>query len=358
MKRVLFVDDEQAVLDGLANLLRKQRKVWEMEFACGPFVALELLEQREFDVVVSDMRMPRMDGATLLRHVKEKQPAAVRVVLSGHSERDMVMRALAVAHQFVSKPCEADTLKSIIERTCALQATLTDPNIRELAGSIDRLPPVPGLYLELSAAIDRESTSAKDIAAIAERDPAMCAKVLQLANSAFFGRARHLTSTAQAVSFLGVEVLRGLALSAGIFASAIELSDIGGFSLEDAQVHALQTALLARELAPRELREEAFTAGLVHDIGKVVLAMGAPSRLEAALTRARQGNTFLHEAEMELFGTTHAEVGAYLLGMWGLPCSIVEAVAFHHRKSDLPELALIAQQADAKAHELYDVRAA
>lgn len=353
MMRVLFVDDEQAVLDGLSLLLRRQRRVWQMDFACGPEPALQQLGEHPYDVVVTDMRMPGMDGAALLRVVKERQPAAARIVLSGHSERAMVMRALAVAQQFVSKPCEADQLRQVIERAAALQATLGAPEIRRVVGAIDRLPTVPALYVELTQAMEESTTDVKDIARIVERDPAMSAKLLQLANSAFFGRARTLSSTSQAVAYLGVEIVRSLALSVGVFGAAGALS-VAGFALDAEQQHALETALRARALAPEALADEAFTGGLVHDVGVLALALGVPRELEGMLAEARVARRPMHEVERAALGVSHAEVGAYLLGMWGLPSPIVEATALHHATEGLTELAQIVQRADHDAASAVD----
>jgi YesN/AraC family two-component response regulator len=115
LRRVLFVDDDQYILDGLQNLLRKQRSRWDMCFALGGAAALELFAAAPFDVIVSDMRMPGMDGAELLAHVRERYPAARRIVLSGYAEPAAVQRALEVAHQFLSKPCRAPDLIDAID---------------------------------------------------------------------------------------------------------------------------------------------------------------------------------------------------------------------------------------------------
>jgi DNA-binding NtrC family response regulator len=150
MKHILFVDDEQQILDGLKDLLRKQRKQWTMVFALGGEAALRELQQQPFDVVVSDMRMPGMDGATLLTRVKELYPSSARIILSGHAERDSIVRALPVAHQFLNKPCDAALLRMVVERACELQRLLQNEKIRCLIGKLDKLPSVPHTYWELT----------------------------------------------------------------------------------------------------------------------------------------------------------------------------------------------------------------
>ena len=329
LKRVLFVDDEESILAGLRNLLRKQRNRWDMVFAVGGEAALVELAAGPFDVIVSDMRMPGMDGATLLERVKQEHPMTARIVLSGHAERDAVMRAIPVTHQFLSKPCDADTLRSVVERACDLQRFLQNDIVRQAIGRLDKVPSIPRTYSAITTAMGNPSSSLADVARIVERDPAMSAKILQLVNSAYFGLAQRTGSVQQAVSYLGLELLRGLALAAHVFSEAIPPTD--GFSLDRAQAHSLLAAILARRfLSGHKQAEEAFTAAIVQDIGTIVLAVGLPEQFQQIVRTARVTGSSLHACERELLGTTHAEIGAYLLGSWGLPLTIVETVAYHH----------------------------
>lgn len=331
MKRVLFVDDEPNVLAGIQNLLRKQRLEWEMVFALGGQAALEQLRRAPFDVVVSDMRMPGMDGATLLRHVQLEYPSAARIVLSGHADQEAMVRALPVAHQFLSKPCDADVLRTVIERTCTLQALLDDEAIRKIVGRLDKLPSVPKCYLELTTAVTQPDGSVSTVAGIVEKDPAMAAKVLQLVNSGYFGLSTRVTSVQQAVLYLGLDLIQGLALTAQVFATLTK-PVAPGFDLDRLQEHSLVTARIAKRLvSDRKRGEEAFAAALVHDIGKIILALDAPDRWAGVAKAVRETRRPAFVVEKELLGVTHAEVGAYLLGVWGVPASIVEVVACHHK---------------------------
>ncbi|HKE15416.1 MAG TPA: response regulator [Kofleriaceae bacterium] len=329
-KRILFVDDEQAVLDGLANLLRKQRRQWQMTFALGGKVALEELEKAPFDIVVSDMRMPGMDGAELLRHVKERFPAVARVVLSGHADQEMVSRALPVAQQYLSKPCDAEQLRSVIERVCKLQALVAGTAVREIVGRLDKLPSIPETYWLLTKTIANPDAGIEDVAKVVQRDPAMCAKVLQLVNSAYFGLARPLTSVGQAISYLGLDLIKGLSLTLNVFGAASTTMPDAGLSFERLQRMAMMTAKLSKFIIgnPKET-EAAYTAGLVHEIGTIILAMSMPDRLSDVVKKAAQSGRPVDQVEREELGAGHAEIGGYLLGVWGLPTPIVEAVACH-----------------------------
>lgn len=330
LKRILFVDDEPAVLEGLRNLLRKQRRVWKMTFALGGKAALEELAQAPFDVVVSDMRMPGMDGAELLRRVKELYPGVARVVLSGHADQEMVARALPVAQQYLSKPCDGEVLRGVIDRVCQLQSLVAGTAVRDIVGRLDKLPSIPETYGLLTKTIEDPSARTDEIARIVQRDPAMSAKVLQLVNSAYFGLSRPLSSVAQAISYLGLDLLKGLAITLNVFA-ATEKRPPPGLSFEKIQQTSIMTARIAKMMVPDPKEAEAaFTAGLLHDIGRMILALTQPERFAEIIKQTKESGRPFHHIEREILGATHAEVGGYLLGVWGLPLPIVEGVAYHH----------------------------
>jgi putative nucleotidyltransferase with HDIG domain len=324
---VLFVDDEPQVLDSLRDALRPRRHEWEMSFASSGEDALDQLEREVYDVIVSDMRMHGMDGATLLGRVERAHPEAVRIVLSGSAERDVVLRAAAVAHRFLAKPCDVDELARVVERSC---------DLRSLPASATRLPAAPRLHAELTALLRDGGATPADAAAIIERDVAMSAKVLSLVNSAWFGLRRRVVDVRSAAVYLGLTTLRGLVLSAHAFEGLAPARPIDGFELEAVRRHCLRVAQLARQLLPYgEQRDDAFTAALLHDVGLLALAADEPGYLASVLAVARESGRSLAEVELAERGVTHAELGAHLLAQWGLPDSIVEAVAYHHRPEAL-----------------------
>src|SRR5689334_13318739 len=245
--RILFVDDEASILDGLQNLLHKQRHLWHMVFSQSGEAALAELQKAPFDVIVSDMRMPGMDGATLLAAVKDSYPNVARIVLSGQAERDALIKALPIAHQFLSKPCDGEMLRVVIERACRLQRLLTDETIRTAIGKLDALPSAATTYSDLTQALASPDVGLTTVAAVVERDPAMAAKVLQLVNSAYFGLSQRITSVAQAMVYLGADTMKGLVLTSQVFALA-EQKQVQGLSVDALQEHSLMTARLAKRL--------------------------------------------------------------------------------------------------------------
>jgi len=331
MKRILFVDDDSKILDGLRRSLSRDRNRWELEFAVGGEAALQACEKAPFDIVISDMRMPGMDGATLLGHVRERYPQTARVVLSGYSDIPTATRAVPVAHRFLAKPCEAAELRSAIERVGMLQDLMASPEVRKVVGAIGDLPSLSRVYSSLMDAMRAAEPSITEIAHIIEGDVPMSAKILQLANSAFFGVARAVTSLQSAVTYLGIDVIKNLALAAEIF-TVFQPDSRLPHIYEEVQDNAHRCAALAERM-PVDLKDKDCTviAALLHDVGELVLAAKMPETLLQVLDLTQRRGCRQYEAEEQILGTSHAEIGAYLLGLWGLPYLAVEAIAHHHR---------------------------
>ncbi len=337
MKRVLFVDDEKEILDGLSNALRKHRHLWESVFAQGGRAALEEMAKGRFDVVVSDMRMPGMDGAALLKIVQERYPATARIILTGYAEEESVVRSMPVAHQFLAKPCDCNLLPKTIKRVCQLQELLHNERLKNTMGNLSNLPSPPKTYWDLTATIAQPNFDMQTVADIIGRDPSLSAKILQIINSPFFGLRKTMNDIGQAVKFLGVEMLRSLALTADIFSSVDESSLPPSFSLEAFRTSSILSAkIAAKVIADPAEADEAGIAGLLHDIGKLILAICLPEQTEslfrASITLGKTYNVMEKEPDY----IPHADAGAYLLGLWNLPVSIVEAVGFHHCPSKIP----------------------
>lgn len=333
-KRVLFVDDEDALLDLYRIAFETEEREWDVEFAQDAPAALEKMEAEPFDVVVTDMRMPEMSGAELVVEVMKRHPKTSRLILSGYADQEQVARCIGATHQFIAKPVGLKALRATICRICSLDTWLGDEKLRALVAQLRTVPSLPSLYFRINEALANPDTSIEEIAAIVQQDPAMTAKILQLVNSAFFGIARRITSPVEAVQFLGVGRLRSLVLSLHVFSSFDE-GKIANFSIEKVWNHSINASLMAQQIAREEkidraVADEVFVAAMLHDIGKVMLASSMPDLYAEAVMLASERGISHVAAERETFGVSHSEVGAYLLGLWGLPVTIVEAVALHH----------------------------
>lgn len=335
MTRMLFVDDEPSMLRVLKLALRSMAGEWDMEFVNSGKEALALIEQRAYDVVVTDMRMPDFNGAQLLNQVLRRHPHTIRIILSGYSDLSEVVDCVGLTHQFLEKPCSLEDLKNCLKRVTQMKARLSNDQLCLLAASLTHLPSLPSLYLEITEALQSPTSSSQRIADIASKDPAISAKLLQLSNSAFFGFSHKVFSVDEAVQLIGVNVIQSLAMAVPIF-SAFSRSKCPGFPIDQIWEHSVQTALIARRLATTYLDdpflgEQAFCAGMLHDLGKLILADGLAQVYGGILQEARTRQTPLCHLERLHLQATHAEVGGYVLALWGLPMPLVEAVANHHQ---------------------------
>jgi HD-like signal output (HDOD) protein len=329
-KHILFVDDEPRVLDALKRSLKGMRNDWSLTFCGSGAEAIQVMDTKAVDVIVADLRMPDLDGASLLKYALERHPDTVRIIATAPKDHDAALRALPIAHQYLTKPIAAAVVWQVVERCFNLRERLAGEELHRAVSKVQSLPVMPVVYREITRALQEGNTSMPEIAAIVAKDPAICAKLLQIVNSGLMGLARKVGRLDEAVTILGLAMMKDLVLSAGVFRQ-LEQRRNPGFDLEQFQKHAILTAYIARELtSTRSQAQEAFTAGMLHDLGRV-LVDGSGS-------------------------VSHAEAGGYLLGLWGLPVTIVEAVAFHHTPGRVPGenfgIVGAVHVADLLAHEL------
>jgi len=330
----MFVDDEPMVLKGLQRTLRKMRGEWEMVFADSGRQALDILASEPFDVIVSDLKMPEMDGEQLLTEVKSKHPQVVRIILSGHVEQETTFKSVQLAHQSLAKPCEADMLKQTLNQLFAIRSLLEDESIKRIVSQTETLPSLPEVYTEVIGELQSTDPSIKKVGEIISSDLGMTAKILQIVNSAFFGLVRKIGNPREAVMLLGTETIKALVLSVKIF-SEFNQKKYAWFDFDHLFNHSLSVSMFTQTISKEEhldknLVNNALMAGMFHDLGKLILVTNFQEPYRRILTEAQETGQDLWGLENEMFGTSHAEIGAYLMGLWGLEYSIIEAIAFHH----------------------------
>lgn len=340
-KRILFVDDEENVLRGLKVMLHRQRTDWTMSFAQSGAEAIRIIEaDGPFDVVVADMHMPGMHGSDFLRHVMEKFPQTVRFVLSGNLDGATLLKASPVAHQVLAKPCDAHHLRNVLARALSLRDRLKECRLKDALLEMGSLPSVPVVYWEIMSEIESPAPSIERVGRIIEKDPGMSAKILQIVN-VHSGESDRISNIIEAAEAIGLENLKNYVLVAEIFSQAEGTEEIEGFNLEQLWKHGLRVGQFAKTIAEQEVSEkrtidDAYTAGLLHDIGLLIIASKLPSEFEKAYNYAKSKCTSLQNAEKELFGASHAAIGGYLLDLWGLPDPVVEAITYHYFPSARP----------------------
>ena len=334
MLRILFVDDQPKILRGLRRMLCDLDDEWEMEFAESGPEALDLMVAAPVDVVVSDMRMPGMDGSQFLAEVMKRFPDTVRFVLSGQSDRQTTLSAVGVAHQFLSKPCDPDVLQASIVRACRFHEHVVHSWQKELVASGGAIPSFASVHAELVDTLKSPKPSKQEITELVSRDAGMSARLLQLVNSDFFGSSQPVSNPATAVDLLGLDTIGLLVSSEKVF-RPLAIEDEGSNFFRELEEHGVMVADAAGNIARAEtedgeLIDHASLAGLLHDAGMLMLAQKSQDRYREARALAQQVKCHVWEMEECVYNTAHANVGAGAIALWGLPEPVVDAVAMHH----------------------------
>ena len=334
-KKIIFVDDEINIINALKRMLFPMQKEWEMHFVDSGEKALEFMANNPVDIIVTDMRMPEMDGVTLLTEVQKRHPEVIRIVLSGYSDQKDILKTVNLAHQFLSKPCSSQKLKEVINNTFEIIKILNNEDAKRKISKIDSLPSLPDTYQQINEEMNKEDCSLKKIADIIASDIGMSANILKLVNSSFFGLTNNVSSPHQAVNLLGLDILKGLLISSHLF-QELKFPKLTGFSIKKLMNHSLMVGNLSKIIAVannanKKVIDDSFIAGMLHDVGKLILLSNFTVSYQVVINEVRNENLPIVQVENSVLGISHAEIGAYLLGLWGLSESIVEAVALHHK---------------------------
>jgi len=340
MSNILFVDDDKNVLSGLRRRIRSTCPDWNMSFAESGQEALSLCDAQAFDVVVTDMRMPGMDGAALLSAIKERNPDTARIILSGYSDDEAILRTVGPAQKYLAKPCDDEVLVGAIRKILEIRDIIDSPAIRNLIGNIDALASPPDTYMKLLETLDDPKAGTDKVEAIVAADIALTAEVLKLTNSAYFALPSKITSVSHAVRMLGTDTLKSLALFVGLFKS-FEGPRIVGTRISTLCARSQQIGVAASLIAEQEHLDRATckllpAIGMLSHIGSLILYLHHYKEMEQVISEVEKEDYTIIEAEKHHFGAAHPEIGAYLLGLWGFPDSVVQAVAHHHTPARYP----------------------
>jgi CheY-like chemotaxis protein len=314
--RVLFVDDEPRILDGLRRSLRGKRGEWDMSFVTSGAEALDLLSESPHDVVVSDLRMPEMDGAELLTHISERHPEVARVVLSGHTEPEAAIRAAVAGHRFLNKPSDAESVTAVIDQLIVMTSATRPTDVRRIAGGVRSLPPLPVHVERLTALLRGADSGLAEAIDAAAHDVGLTAKLLQLSNSAFFGPRPRVPSVEGVVNALGLPTMQALVGAGQVLWSPSEWDGVAEQHLTSAWRHATATACLVGRMASPANRPLAQAASLLQDVGRY-----------ACVATKGSGAGMLDAAGTDCCGVPYRDVGVELLHLWGLPAPVIHAVA-------------------------------
>ncbi|HEX4119365.1 MAG TPA: HDOD domain-containing protein [Verrucomicrobiae bacterium] len=337
-KRILFADADKEAFEEFCKVMGSQ---WQVTSVTSGMAALGEMQNQSCDVIVACIDLPELDGAELLNHVRVAHPETIRFVTAPADMKERVISHMVGGHQFLAKPFDKATLKNTIERSVSADHLIINANMRELVGRIRTFPTIPSLYLEVISALNNPDATTEDVGAIVAKDMAMTTKMLQVLNSAYFSLPRTITDPGEAVGILGFETVKSLIMSVKLMSQYDKIKPVY-FSIDNIWRHSTRVAKIAREFCLIEMGDpvlaaSSYTAGLMHDLGKVILAANFDQQYSGAHALARKQGLPLWEVEKDIFGANHGEIGAYLFGLWGMPANIIEAAALHHHPARAAE---------------------
>lgn len=355
--KALLVGDEpllREMSEPLSQLLRGKYRIFT---ATSAESAMRLLLQQRFDVIATDFAVPGSDGLQFLSQVVFHQPDCPRIIFASHADRLKIAHCLFVGHRYFNKPCDLEALANLMLRLASYRA-VCDEKMRRVIGGLGSLPGPPETFLKLEKLLESRNASMQEVAEIVEQDPVLIAKLLQIVNSAQFGLSPQVFSVTDAIQLLGLAMVRVLALGLHTFTAynrrSGKLPPPPG--LWD---HSLRVATSARAIAraqrfPHVTCERAFLAGLLHDVGKIIVHASAPQEASDVKELVRGCEVPSVIAEAQRFGSTYADIGAYLLALWGIEDEVTAIVQYHDRLdafyvNDVPALVAVhvAHSADA-----------
>lgn len=332
MKKILIVDDELPILKSLSRVFFDTD--YTIHTAESGAAALEFLKENDVDLIISDMRMPLMDGYELLSRIKAAYPNIIRVILSGYAEEDSIFKALlhSIAKFYIMKPWSNEKLLEYIGQIFETEDRLKSNELLILINNIERLPTIESSYQKILNLIETDEETSF-IASEIEKDFAISTKLLQIANSAYYGV--QTGSVKSATVYLGLQNLRSLIYATSIMSSFRSADTADRRNISDLWEHALLTNKILHYIYQvflgKKLPEEAYSAGLLHNIGTLILIQNYFDRYVGIIRKTNQESLNLLELEQEVFHVSHQEVGGYLVRWWELPFPIVESALFHHK---------------------------
>ncbi len=337
MIRIYFVEDDAILMSNMRRSLSVMRRHWDMRFFSTAEDAVLAMAERPFDVLVTDMSLPGMTGDELLALTQYQYPKVVRVLLASRDDVSQTVRGAGIAHRVVAKPCDPAELAIAVQRVFEVEQRLSDPDLQTMISEVSVLPTPTQSVTQLNDLMTRDEVTVAQVAEVVSSDVNMTAKLLQLVNSAYFSLDRQITEVREAISYLGMNTVQSLCVALELMRTFENVPVMVQSLVDELHDRSLTVAHFARDLVDDPAkRGEAYVAGLLHDVGLFVIAAERPELLIELRIEAMRTSLPLTEFEGEIIGAHHADIGAFLLDLWGLPYEIVEAVARHHDAADIP----------------------
>lgn len=338
-KRILFFAVAAAEREVVQAEFCRPQEGWEKCVAGDFDEAIALVAAKPVDAIVVDCG-PDDAGVKLLNWATEHHPKIARVLMAEAAEHEGALRVLRGPHQFLAKPVTPEVIVGTVESMMLLNSLIPNEVLLTLASRIKSLPPMPSLYFQIVARLKSPDCSAQSVAEILTKDMAMTTRLLQVVNSGGFGLSRRVTEMTEVVNLLGLEEIKSLVLGVHLFETHERIKPLY-FSISQVWRHSTAVAVAARticrmETGDEDLANEAYLAGLLHDLGKLVLQNNLEAQYNEVQRKAKTDGRRLWEVEAGEFGVSHAEIGGYVMGRWGMPMPLIDAVSLHHQPGRSP----------------------
>lgn len=334
-KHLLLIDEDPLILKSLKRSLRKLPSHWKLYYTDNADKALDLLATVPIDIMIGEVRLAGNNGHMLLEAARQIRPQAARIVLTGYTDPNAIFQYIGLAHQLLAKPWDDRVLLETIQRSYLIRGLLTNDHMKAVLNQIDSLPTIPEVYLELVEKLKSENTSLQEITDSVIKDPSLTIKILQIVNSPYYGLPMKVVDPSRAVGLLGVDFLKGIVLASGLF-KKYNQSSMKFFSVDNLWEHSVYTSSIVKQIAKmegvdRSVADTSAISALLHDVGKIILAVHFPEEGQTIQRLVEENKILWWQAELKVLGTTHAAVSAYLLGLWGMPVPLIQAVLCHHQ---------------------------
>lgn len=296
--------------------------------------AMGLVEKQVFHAVVADSSLPDGSALAVLDRMRQMQPRSVRFLSTSTPDADLANRCIWNSHRIFDGVADRARIKSAVTEAMKVERWVSKPETRSLIASVRTFPTRPTTYFKILQLLDSSGADVDGLIELIRGDMAITTKIIQTVNSAIYSRTDHVVDLHEAVQILGFHSVKMLVISIQAVAQLDRVTP-AYFSIDRIWKFSLQVAEAARKIACAEgldavSIDHAYLAGLLHDIGKAVFACNFDQQYSKVLEEVVHSRTPLVEAEQHAFGVSHAEVGAYLIALWGLPGTVVDAVGFHH----------------------------
>jgi len=328
-KSILFVDDEKNILKALNRAFIDEG--YNLYFAENGDEALNIVRNNKIDLVIADMKMPNMNGYELLKKIKEEQPYAIRIMLSGYADERLILKAIQtnLVKLYILKPWEDEKLKKLVKNIFEMKESLENKETLRLVSNIEYIPALKRVYHKLMEAIENDYDIDK-IASIIEEDPSVAVQLLHVANSAFYNL--KTSSIKNAVVYLGMINIKNILLNT-IVVSSMKDGYERNLLWKHSYIANKITIFIYNNILNKKVPDNYTSSGLLHNIGEIVLYWSYKEKylqyIKDLFNQKNEGIE-IQKLERDYFGFSHCELGACLLDWWEFPYSLVEVAMFHH----------------------------